>query len=66
MATPFEYPGNVDSCTGCAEIIHGGDLVAPITEDRPDRLLCIACWWRVESDPPRPAWAPRRSPRTLH
>ena len=60
MSTPFEWTGSIDSCTGCAEVIHRGDMVAAVTEDRPDRVLCVACWWRLACDLPLPAWAPRR------
>jgi hypothetical protein len=63
---PFEHRGGIDNCTGCGEIIHSGDLVAPITPDRPDRLVCVGCWWRVECDLPLPAWTPRRGPQALH
>lgn len=59
VATPFEYSGNCDSCIGCAETIHAGDTVVLLSEDRPERLLCVACWWLMECDLPLPAWAPR-------
>lgn len=59
MATPFEYGGQCDSCIGCAETIHAGDTVGLLSDDRPDRLLCVACWWLRECDLPLPGWAPR-------
>ena len=56
MAAPYEYAGNGDICTGCVEIIHDGDVVGPISDDRPEQLLCVACWWSRECDLPLPAW----------
>jgi hypothetical protein len=35
-----------------------------ISDDRPDRLLCFACWWLQECDLPLPRWARRESSRT--
>ena len=61
---PFEFPGGRDSCIGCADIIRPGDTVVPLSDDRPDRLLCVACWWSQECDMPLPRWARRQSTRT--
>lgn len=57
METPFEYGGSADTCIGCADIIQGGDVVAPISVDRPDRLLCVACWWLRAAELPLPRWS---------
>ena len=57
METPFDYDGRTDTCTGCADVVHAGDMVVPVTEDRPDRLLCIACWWFLAAGLALPAWA---------
>ena len=59
METPFEYGGGRDTCMGCAEVIHRGDMVAPVSDDRPERLLCVACWWSRQCDLPLPGWARR-------
>ncbi len=64
METPFEYAGSGDACIGCADIIGAGDSVAPISEERPDRLLCIACWWLRASELPLPRWSRASSGRT--
>ena len=61
---PYEYAGGRDSCIGCADIIHAGDTVVPLSDDRPDRLLCVACWWSRECDMVLPRWARRESTRT--
>ena len=61
---PYEFPGGRASCIGCADIIRTGDTVVPLAEDRPDRLLCVACWWSLECDMPLPRWARRQSTRT--
>lgn len=61
---PYEYPGGRDSCMGCADIIHAGDTVVPMSEDRPDRLLCVACWWLQECDLALPRWARSERGRT--
>ena len=61
---PYEYAGGRDSCIGCADIIHTGDTVVPLSDDRPDRLLCVACWWSRECDMVLPRWARRESTRT--
>ena len=37
----------------------GGDTVGLLSDDRPDRMLCVACWWLRECDLPLPGWAPR-------
>ncbi len=57
METPFEYDGSGEICMGCVEIIRPGDMVAPVSEDRPDRLLCIACWWLRSCELALPAWS---------
>ncbi len=56
MGTPFEYTGRGETCMGCVEIIGAGDMVAPLSEDRPERLLCVACWWLHACDLPLPGW----------
>lgn len=56
MAAPFEYSGGSDTCIGCADIIHPGDTVAAVSDDRPDRLLCVACWWLQACDVALPRW----------
>ena len=61
---PYEYAGGRDSCIGCADIIRTGDTVVPFSDDRPDRLLCFACWWLMECDMPLPRWARPESTRT--
>lgn len=61
---PYDYAGGRDSCIGCADIIRTGDTVVALSDDRPDRLLCFACWWLVECDLPLPRWARRESTRT--
>ncbi|HJV09599.1 MAG TPA: hypothetical protein VJ653_07950 [Acidimicrobiales bacterium] len=62
--TPFEYAGGRDSCIGCADLIHAGDLVAAIAAERPDWLLCVACWWAQACDLPLPRWARSATRRT--
>jgi hypothetical protein len=57
MEAPFEYAGSTDTCIGCADILHAGDTVAPISEDRPDRLLCVSCWWLQACELPLPGWS---------
>ncbi|MDP1805780.1 MAG: hypothetical protein Q8K72_11475 [Acidimicrobiales bacterium] len=61
---PYDYAGGRDSCIGCADIIRTGDTVVPLSDDRPDRLLCFACWWLTECDLPLPRWARHQSTRT--
>ena len=61
---PYEYAGGRDNCIGCAGIIRAGDTVVPISDDRPDRLLCVACSWSQECDMALPRWASRESTRT--
>ena len=61
---PYEYAGGRDSCIGCADIIRPGDSVVALSDDRPDRLLCVACWWLQECDMPLPRWARGASTRT--
>ena len=61
---PFEFPGGRDSCIGCADIIRTGDTVVAFSEDRPDRLLCFACWCLQECALPLPRWARGASTRT--
>ena len=57
MAAPFEYTGRGDTCMGCVDVIASGEMVAPISDERPERLLCVACWWFQECDLPLPAWS---------
>ena len=57
MEAPFEYAGRMDTCLGCADIIGTGDTVAPISGDRPDRLLCVSCWWLQACELPLPGWS---------
>lgn len=57
MEAPFEYAGSGDTCIGCVDIIRPGDTVGPISDDRPDRLLCVGCWWLRASELPLPRWA---------
>lgn len=59
MSEPFEYVGRPDTCMGCGTLIHPGHLVAPVTADRDDRLLCAACYWLEACGLPLPAWSPR-------
>lgn len=61
---PYDYAGGRDSCLGCADIIHAGDPVVPMSEDRPDRLLCVACWWLQECDLALPRWSRGERART--
>jgi hypothetical protein len=61
---PFAYAGGRDTCIGCADIIRTGDMVAPISEDRPDRLVCVACWCLAECDLAWPRWARPAPQRT--
>ena len=62
--TPYQYEGGRDSCIGCADMIHTGDTVVRFSDDRPDHLLCVACWWLRECDLALPRWARRVSNRT--
>ncbi len=57
MAAPYEYTGRGDTCMGCVDVIAAGEMVAPMSDDRPERLLCVACWWLVECELPLRAWA---------
>ncbi len=57
MEAPFRYVGRADTCIGCVDVIRAGDTVAPVSHDRPDRLLCVACWWLQACDLPLPGWA---------
>lgn len=66
MAAPFEYTGRGDVCTGCAEVILAGDLAGTLSEDRPERLLCVTCWWLRSCQLPLPAWAGRGAPAPHH
>ncbi|MGH9155548.1 MAG: hypothetical protein ACRD1K_06890 [Acidimicrobiales bacterium] len=59
METPFEYVGRGETCIGCADIIRAGDTVAPFSDDRPDQMLCVACWWLQACELPLPGWARR-------
>lgn len=56
MGAPFEYGGHGEVCMGCVDVIRAGDTVAPVADDRPERLLCVACWWLQESGLPLPRW----------
>ena len=59
METPFEFGGSRETCIGCGTVVHAGDLVTPISSDRPDRLLCVGCWWLQACELPLPGWARR-------
>lgn len=61
METPFEYAGRGETCIGCVDIIRTGDTVASMSEDRVDRLLCVACWWMQACDLQLPGWTSRGS-----
>ncbi|MDQ3896323.1 MAG: hypothetical protein M3326_03560 [Actinomycetota bacterium] len=56
MTAPFEYAGRGDTCMGCVDTIHAGETVAAMSDERPERLLCVACWWLQACDLPLPAW----------
>lgn len=56
MQAPFRYVGRADTCIGCVDVIRPGDTVAPISDDRPDRLLCVVCWWLQACELPLPRW----------
>ena len=56
MPAPQEYAGHGETCMGCADVIRAGDMVGAVSDERPDRLLCVACWWLRECDLPLPAW----------
>lgn len=56
MTAPFEYTGRGDTCMGCVDVISAGEIVAPMSNERPERLLCVACWWLQECDLPFQAW----------
>ena len=64
VQTPFEYTGSGDTCIGCVDIIRADNLVAPLSEGRADRLLCIACWWLQAGDLPLPRWTREGRSRT--
>lgn len=64
MVAPFEYVGRRETCIGCVDVIHAGDLVVPISEERPDRLLCVACWWLLACELPVPGWTRSSGGRT--
>jgi hypothetical protein len=57
MAAPHEYAGQGETCLGCADVIRAGDMVVAMSDERPERLLCVSCWWLLECDLPVPAWA---------
>ena len=57
MTAPFEFAGGRETCFGCVDIIHAGDTVAPVSDDRPDRLLCVACWWLRSCELALPRWS---------
>ena len=57
MTAPHEYTGRGDTCMGCVDIIRRGEMVVPVSEERPDHLLCVACWWLQECDLDLPAWS---------
>ncbi len=57
MAAPYEYTGRADTCMGCVDIIRPGAIVKAVSDDRPDQLLCVACWWLQECDLGLPAWS---------
>ena len=65
MLAPFEYVGSVETCLGCVNVIHTGDIVAPVSEDRSDRLLCVACWWLDGCGLPLPMWETRGRRRRM-
>lgn len=56
MEPPFEHLGSPDTCLGCGEIIVAHDLVAALAPERPDRIVCVGCWWLDSCDLPLPAW----------
>ncbi len=64
MEAPYRYVGRPDTCIGCADIITAGHTVAPISDDRPDRLLCVACWWLQACELPLPRWTRGSGRRT--
>lgn len=64
MEAPFEYDGTGETCIGCADILRPGDSVAPLSDDRVDRLLCVACWWLQACQLPLPSWVRRGGGRT--
>jgi hypothetical protein len=61
---PFEYAGGRDTCIGCADILHAGDMVASVADDRPDRLVCVGCLWLRECDLSLPRWSRASTRRT--
>lgn len=64
VEAPFEYGGRGETCIGCGLIINAGDMVAPVSGDRPDRLLCTACWWLSACELPLPGWSRQKGRRT--
>jgi hypothetical protein len=64
MGSPFEYVGHGEVCMGCVDVIRTGDTVAPVDEDRPERLLCVACWWLQQCDLSLPSWTRPAGGRT--
>ena len=64
MGAPFEYVGHGEVCMGCVDVIRAGDTVVAVAQDRPERLLCVACWWLQECDLPLPRWARPARART--
>lgn len=64
MGAPFEYSGSSETCIGCVDLIRAGDTVGTFSEDRPERLLCVACWWLQACDLPLPGWSRRAAGRT--
>ncbi len=64
MTAPYEYAGRGDTCMGCVDIIRAGDMAGAVSEERPDHLLCVACWWLQACDLPLPAWTRARRPHS--
>ena len=61
---PFEYAGGRDTCIGCAVILHAGDTVASVSDNRPDWLLCVGCLWLRECELSLPRWSRASTRRT--
>ena len=64
MGAPFQYVGRGDVCMGCVDVVRAGDTVAAVDDDRPERIVCVACWWLQECDLPLPRWSRPAGVRT--